>query len=106
MYIRMPWGKHEGELIADIDSGYLRWVLLKADAAQPWLKIAIRDELYRRDQEEHPPQSHDVLDLRSIVKTWFAGLARDYHPDRRGGDGREMKVLNEAHERLKQLVGI
>jgi hypothetical protein len=106
MYVRMPWGKFKGLPLTEIEGGYLQWALYDASAAQPWLKAAIREELARREQEETTPQSHAVLDLRSVVKTWFAGLARDYHPDRRGGDGREMKLLNEAHERLKKLAGI
>jgi hypothetical protein len=44
------------------------------------------------------------VDLHELVKVWFAGLAFDFHPDRYGGDGREMKVLNEAHERLRKLL--
>jgi hypothetical protein len=32
-------------------------------------------------------------------------LARDYHPDRTHDDGKVMAALNDAHERLRSLVG-
>lgn len=27
--MKMPWGKHKGEDLADLDAGYLRWIAEK-----------------------------------------------------------------------------
>lgn len=37
----MPWGKHRGEPLDQVDKGYLRWVLAKADYASQDLREAI-----------------------------------------------------------------
>jgi hypothetical protein len=83
----------------------LIWVYREADAAKFWLKSAIYDELNRRAGAEEETFTPPV-ELRDTIKTWFAGLARDYHPDRTHDDGKVMAALNEAHERLCLLVGI
>jgi hypothetical protein len=104
----MPFGKYRNRPLRDIPADYLQWVLHEAEAAKEWLKDAIREELERRSgrHAQAQPQGTNGMALREVVKRWFAGLARDYHPDRIGGDGREMKVLNNAHERLRKLVGM
>jgi hypothetical protein len=101
----MPFGKYRGHRLSEIPADYFLWVLNEASAAKPWLREAIEEELNRRD-DPGAGAYEAPADLRGTIKTWFAGLARDYHPDRIGGDGREMKALNEAHERLRKLVGI
>jgi curved DNA-binding protein CbpA len=40
-----------------------------------------------------------------VLKRWYAGLAWHYHPDR-GGTNEQMKVVNEAYDRLRQMVGV
>jgi hypothetical protein len=103
---RMPWGKYKGWLLSECPTSYLFWVYREADAAKFWLKSAISDELNRRAGEEAAEESFAApAELRGIVKTWFAGLARDYHPDRTHDDGKVMAALNEAHERLCLFSG-
>jgi hypothetical protein len=41
---------------------------------------------------------------RSVVKQWFADLARRYHPDKAQDDGKAMSVVNDADERLVALL--
>jgi hypothetical protein len=48
----------------------------------------------------YPP----LVDWRTVYRQWFAGLARDYHPDRTLDDGKGMKVINDAAERLRNLL--
>jgi curved DNA-binding protein CbpA len=43
------------------------------------------------------------VDLRGLMKRWFAELSLRYHPDR-GGTDAEMRVVNDAYERLRKLL--
>jgi hypothetical protein len=106
----MPFGKHQGQHVREVPTSYLRWVLREVETLDRWQRHAIEAELSRRGegprrhQEEAP--FPPPADFRALFRTWFAGLARDYHPDRIGGDGREMVAINDAAERLKKLAGI
>ena len=46
MTLRMPFGKHRGELLADIPSDYLRWMATTLD--EDYLIAAAEEELARR----------------------------------------------------------
>ena len=48
--VRMPWGRHEGDALAQIPSDYLRWVLEHADAADDDLRHDINAVLEERQQ--------------------------------------------------------
>ena len=53
---RMIFGKHKGELIADINSGYLRW-MVEGDVFKgktQWLKDAAGRELEHRRAARQP----------------------------------------------------
>ena len=39
-----------------------------------------------------------------IIRSWFRELSLRFHPDR-GGSHDAMKALNEAHSRLKEMIG-
>ena len=45
---RMVFGKHKGQLVEDIPTGYLEWLRREANIRQPWLKIAIDKEIGKR----------------------------------------------------------
>ena len=48
----MPWGKHKGEDIEDIDSGYLRW--LAANCEDDMIATLADDEYnWREDNNSH-----------------------------------------------------
>jgi hypothetical protein len=105
----MPFGKHKGQLLSQIPSDYLFWVLYEADAASPWLKAAVRDELATRDgrfRSPPPPQGGAVLDVKGKLQTWYREMARTFHPDRTLDDGAAMKAINHGYERLQELLGI
>lgn len=107
MYVRMPFGKYRGYLLADIPDGYLLWVLREVDIESPILEEAIREELERR--RVRAPDSKpagSVVNVRSAVATWFREMAMCYHPDRTLDNGAAMKAINHAHERLRELLEI
>jgi hypothetical protein len=97
---RMPFGRHKGRLIADVPTGYLQRMLDTIRDLRPSLRYDVEQELRRRDLDPPPP-----VQWSTIIKTWYRGLARDYHPDR-GGAVEAMQAINEAHERLKKLAGV
>jgi hypothetical protein len=55
----------------------------------------------RQERRTYSPPS---TDWRPIFRQWFAGLARDYHPDRTLDDGKAMKIVNDAADRLRHLL--
>jgi hypothetical protein len=46
----MPWGRHEGEALAQIPSDYLRWILEHAAAADDDLRHDVVSVLEERGQ--------------------------------------------------------
>src|SRR5262245_41818679 len=45
----MPFGKHKGRPVRDLDTGYLRWALKECDL-KPQLYDAVKSELRRRGE--------------------------------------------------------
>jgi hypothetical protein len=103
----MPFGKHKGESLRDIPYDYLSWVLDNCTRIDRWLRAAIRQELDRRldDDGDPEPAYPPPADLQNVVRAWYRRLVLKYHPDR-GGSHEAMKAINDAHEQLKQLVGL
>jgi hypothetical protein len=109
-YTTMPWGKYRGVPLDEIeDDSYLAWVAYKAEAASPFLKSEVEAELERRAAARRSQQKdgrEDAADdVRGRIKSWFAELARDYHPDRTGDNGKVMAALNDAYDRLRKAFG-
>jgi Putative quorum-sensing-regulated virulence factor len=113
---RMTFGKHQGERVCDVPTGYLLWVLGALHSLNPRLRFAIEAELRRREYAEHQPQrapgperpqpqTYGIVDLKDVVQRWYRVLALHWHPDR-GGSADAMKTVNDAHERLRKLLGV
>jgi superfamily II DNA or RNA helicase len=47
---RMPYGKHQGQLITDIRTDYLEWVVKTDWPRHPWVKVAAQRELNLRSE--------------------------------------------------------
>jgi hypothetical protein len=104
---RMPIGKYKGEPLAEVPSGYLNGALQNCRNLDPWLRVAIRRELQRRlDEDGGPgPAYPSPANLSAVIRAWYRDLCLRFHPGR-GGAHEAMQVINEAHERLKQMVGM
>ena len=49
------FGKHRGEPICNVPTGYLRWAIRECSGLAPWFADAIADELDFRELREHRP---------------------------------------------------
>src|SRR4051794_17992271 len=92
MSARMPFGKHKGELLDVIPSGYLLWALREVDL-DPRLRSAIEDELAgrpptgRRRRRPDPAGRDPGPELAAVgpvVDRWYSEMIRLFHPDRGG----------------------
>jgi hypothetical protein len=107
---KMPWGKHAGESLTDIESSYLCWVLEESNARAD-LRADVEHELARRFAKAAPPPPAsswrrpcpDPVLAANIVSAGLHALARKHHPDV-GGNTRTMQLLNEAAAWLKSAV--
>jgi Putative quorum-sensing-regulated virulence factor len=111
--VAMPWGKHKGKPLSDIESGYLCWVVEHCDDVRPDLLNAITGELRSRfGSAPPPPPSHSALRrtpcpdpavASRVVATGLHTLARPHHPDI-VGDTATMQRLNPVAVWLKAMV--
>jgi hypothetical protein len=108
----MPWGKYQGMLLSEIESGYLVWVAESADHVKPDLYDAIIEELRSRFGGSPPPPPPsspwrtpcpDPVLATRVVSAGLHALARQHHPDV-GGDTQTMQKLNAVAEWLKATV--
>jgi hypothetical protein len=110
----MPWGKHLGDPISEIESSYLCWVIDNADHLAPDLKTAITAELRSRFGSPPPPPPRSAVSpwrtpcpdptlASDIVAAGLRTLAKKHHPDT-GGDTTTMQRLNAAAEWLRRTV--
>lgn len=100
----MPFGKHQGKPLSEVPSSYLRWLLRECDL-EPWLRAAAQ----RRGPAARPPEPADAekrlpARLNDVLRQWRREMVRKYHPDR-GGSVEAMAAINDAHDRLRELVG-
>lgn len=104
MYTRMPFGKHKGRLVSDVESGYLCWVVNTLDDLDPYLRRAIEAELRRRDDvQEDERDQRAVVPWDQVLKAGYSEMARRFHPDR-GGSVVQMQTVNTVFDRLRELA--
>jgi hypothetical protein len=108
--MQMPFGKHAGKELAEVPTAYLLWILRARRHLDPALKLAIWRVLEDRGCSQ--PAAGDLphrvpppIDWAWVIRQWYRGLVLDFHPDR-GGSHAAMQAINEAHERLRKLVGL
>jgi hypothetical protein len=117
---RMPFGRHRGCPLREIDTDYLMWVL-NQDKIQPGLAWDVETELLarrrRRIVEEEqaaqaapPPRALRVPPgvnpnvCRELLAAGRRALAHRQHPDRPGGDASAMVAANATADWLETLV--
>ena len=89
----MPWGKHRGESLDEIELSYLGFLFEKCDLT-PTMRMAISDEILRRCVGDEPTNG-DV----NNVQTVFRKLAMKYHPDK-GGSNDAIRAIYEFKDLL------
>src|SRR5262245_6043021 len=102
----MPFGKHAGSPLETNPTPYLLWVLRARRHLDPALRRAICGVLTARGcpvppAADRPPPP----DWPAVIRRWYHELVLAFHPDR-GGSHEAMKAINEAHDRLRRLVGL
>jgi hypothetical protein len=98
----MPFGKYKNRPLEEIPAGYLVWVLDNCADIKPTLREAIR---LRLGLNSRPAREPAAPDWPQLISGWYRRLCRDYHPDR-GGSTEAMGVINEAYDRLRDLLGL
>jgi hypothetical protein len=104
--MRMPFGKHRGEQLADVPSSYLCWCLESCTNLQPFLECAIRDEMARRFGNRPSASDRSTPASLSLCETlggWYRKMSLRFHPDR-GGSDEAMAALNVAREELESVL--
>ena len=110
--MRMPWGKHRGQEIANLPASYLCWVLEECDNVNPFLRKEMREVLARRLDLESAVVTRYVteevragpqINLERAVSTWFRKLSLRWHPDR-GGSDKAMQAINDAHDEIREAL--
>jgi hypothetical protein len=108
MWERMPFGKYRGERIEDVPQSYLRWVATLRDLPT-WLRLRITQVLADAggrgdDDARHRQHAPPPVRWPAVLTAWYRWASLKYHPDRLSGDQLPMTVLNDAYDKLKELV--
>jgi hypothetical protein len=109
----MPFGKHKGKKLEDIDESYLIWIIEKCNFASPILKECAR-KIVLGDNEKIEADAYSrgfrdgvnsvrrpVIPKSESVFSALRKLAVIVHPDH-GGDEKAMKIVNEIKSLLMQ----
>jgi hypothetical protein len=111
----MPFGKYREQLLTEIPSDYLEWVLEEVNP-RPGLRAAIEQELdSRRDKKE--PDDWKLIaqafqngrhalskELERLVTDWQREASMRFHPDKAGGNLEIMKCINGLADQLRRKL--
>lgn len=68
----MPFGKHKGVPLTEIDTTYLEWVASLEDVRTPWLPQAVAEELNNRLKESDDAPTMSQADRLRLVRSILA----------------------------------
>jgi hypothetical protein len=99
----MPFGKYKGCPVADLDSGYLEWLVSADILYDSRLRDEVEAEHARRTSRTQVRPAGTTITIerahipvvRQLVDAGFRVLAKQHHPDV-GGDTVAMQRLNAA----------
>ncbi len=97
----MPFGKYRGWELEELPDSYLEWLISSVSLREPLLS-AVHREISFRSWGRHE-ETAIVSQNLDRIKAIYWDLARQYHPDRIGGNGDVMKGINIFYERLQTL---
>lgn len=102
-HMRMPFGKYQGVLIADLPDDYLSWLFTKLELREP-LRTKVGTEYHarfsRRTSTATPPLPEVITMAEELVSAGYRKLAHRHHPDH-GGDHAAMVLVNNAADYLR-----
>jgi hypothetical protein len=96
----ISFGKHKGKPLADLPTGYLRWVLANCPGADPWLLASARKEAERRG-ERFLPAAEVLADLEEQMAVELDNADVDHDTAAVLGD-----VVLTAFEAVRQKCGL
>lgn len=114
----LKFGKFKGQDVYDIPLSYLKW-LIENVPLFPSLRYEVIQRLNDESIEYEPLEPkvdystgttarrpHSTTPMQQeIIKAGFRECVKRYHPDM-GGTNEEMRLLNEANDALKSLIGV
>jgi hypothetical protein len=99
----MPWGKYQGQPLNRIPPKYQLHVLRSRRGVAPELRRQIRSLLGDATAEVEVQGGRGPAHFEAVVRRWYREMCFRFHPDR-GGSKEGMQALNEAHQRLLDLM--
>jgi hypothetical protein len=105
---RMPFGAHKGQLLSELDAGYLDW--LDSIQLSPSLREAVNAEFDRRERlhDAHRAAALVTVEIveaaEEIIRQGLRVLTRMRHPDAAGGSNAAMAAANNATTLLRALL--
>jgi len=99
----MPFGKFRGQKLTDIPSSYLAWLIRECRGLDDELRAEVLAVLRKRGVDASGPECRAAVSWEPLVKTWYARLSLQFHPDR-GGNHQAMVAINAARELLVALL--
>ena len=108
---RVPFGRHRGTPLDELEDGYFWWLHDRDNLREP-LRSALDAEARRRrlnNEREEKPTPDLERDLpeaavcEELLAAGYRSLAMKHHPDR-GGDHERMQQINAAAEWLRKQL--
>ena len=98
----MPFGKYKGQVLADIELDYLKWLADKDDLREP-LASALKSELRKREILESVTPS-EAADLQKVATAIIEAGAQHWR-EKLHDDADRVELVRKGENRLYALLG-